>query len=241
MSATPQAPSLLNTRLITEIVCDHYQVRLADVLSSRRTHEIIRPRHVAMYLAQRLTLASLPQIGRKMGGRDHTTVLHAVRKVEQDRGTDAGLNADLEALEAEIRATAGVFEELGRTAPGERDPLALAQSILDDPRRLTGVAVEEVELLASAVLQCHAEVGAAQAERDRVTRLLRRRVGTGRTLLERVALSFAEASRRKAAAADREAQLVAHLDLAESYRELLIIAARAAPEDIHPQQEGQNP
>ncbi len=67
---------------IQRVVARQYNVSRADLLSSRRTANVVRPRQVAMYLAKILTLRSLPEIGRRFGGRDHTTVLHAVRKIE---------------------------------------------------------------------------------------------------------------------------------------------------------------
>ncbi len=67
---------------IQRIVARHYNVNRSDLLSSRRTANVVRPRQIAMYLAKTLTLRSLPEIGRRFGGRDHTTVLHAVRKIE---------------------------------------------------------------------------------------------------------------------------------------------------------------
>lgn len=67
---------------IQRLVANHYNVSRADILSSRRTATVVRPRQIAMYLAKSLTLRSLPEIGRRFGGRDHTTVLHAVRKIE---------------------------------------------------------------------------------------------------------------------------------------------------------------
>jgi chromosomal replication initiator protein len=76
-------------------VADHYNVRLQDLLSARRSREIARPRQVAMYLAKRLTPRSLPEIGRKFGGRDHTTVMHAIKRIEELRATDSELDADL--------------------------------------------------------------------------------------------------------------------------------------------------
>ena len=65
------------------------------MLSERRARNIARPRQVAMYLSKQFTARSLPEIGRKFGGRDHTTVMHAVRKVEDLRRTDSQLNDDL--------------------------------------------------------------------------------------------------------------------------------------------------
>ena len=69
-----------------------------DLLSSRRTANVVRPRQVAMYLAKTLTLRSLPEIGRRFGGRDHTTVLHAVRKIETLAGNDSALADEIETL-----------------------------------------------------------------------------------------------------------------------------------------------
>ena len=80
-------------------VARHYGIRPADMLSSRKQRAIARPRQVAMYLAKRLTSRSLPEIGRQFGGRDHTTVMHGVRRIEQLMGEDAGLADDVELLE----------------------------------------------------------------------------------------------------------------------------------------------
>jgi chromosomal replication initiation ATPase DnaA len=84
---------------IMKIVCLHFGVSRIDVLSDRRTADIVRPRQIAMYLAKRLTLRSLPEIGRRFGGRDHTTVLHAVRKTQSllDSG-HPGITADIAQL-----------------------------------------------------------------------------------------------------------------------------------------------
>lgn len=79
-------------------VADYYKVKLSDLLSARRARDIARPRQVAMYLAKRLTPRSLPEIGRKFGGRDHTTVMHAVKRIEELRTTDSELEADIDRL-----------------------------------------------------------------------------------------------------------------------------------------------
>jgi chromosomal replication initiator protein len=78
-------------------------VSRADLLSSRRTANVVRPRQVAMYLAKVLTLRSLPEIGRRFGGRDHTTVLHAVRKIENLAGTDSALAEEIEGLKRQLQ------------------------------------------------------------------------------------------------------------------------------------------
>ncbi|MBT6983497.1 MAG: chromosomal replication initiator protein DnaA, partial [Rhodospirillaceae bacterium] len=64
----------------------------------RRARAVARPRQVAMYLAKQLTTRSLPEIGRKFGGRDHTTVMHAVKRIEELRQTDAALAEDIDLL-----------------------------------------------------------------------------------------------------------------------------------------------
>jgi len=83
---------------IQRFVARHYNISKQDMLSSRRTRTVVRPRQVAMYLAKMLTPRSLPEIGRNFGGRDHTTVLHAVRTVENRLGTDQKLAQEVELL-----------------------------------------------------------------------------------------------------------------------------------------------
>lgn len=83
---------------IQRLVANHYNVSRADILSSRRTATVVRPRQIAMYLAKSLTLRSLPEIGRRFGGRDHTTVLHAVRKIEGMVTTDQELAGEIDHL-----------------------------------------------------------------------------------------------------------------------------------------------
>lgn len=81
---------------------DFYGMRLPDMTSERRARAVARPRQVAMYLAKRLTTRSLPEIGRKFGGRDHTTVLHAVRRIENLRSTDSTLDDEIVRLQRMI-------------------------------------------------------------------------------------------------------------------------------------------
>ncbi len=83
---------------IQKCVAEHYNIRLADMHSARRARAVARPRQVAMYLAKQLTPRSLPEIGRKFGGRDHTTVMHAVRRIDELRSTDPSFSEDVELL-----------------------------------------------------------------------------------------------------------------------------------------------
>jgi chromosomal replication initiator protein len=94
----PQDPKRVKIEDIQRVVARQYNVSRADLLSSRRTANVVRPRQIAMYLAKALTLRSLPEIGRRFGGRDHTTVLHAVRKIETLASNDSALAEEIELL-----------------------------------------------------------------------------------------------------------------------------------------------
>ncbi len=83
---------------IQKRVAEHYHMRLTDMSSARRARAVARPRQVAMYLAKQLTSRSLPEIGKRFGNRDHTTVMHAVSRVTELIGTDAGFAEDVELL-----------------------------------------------------------------------------------------------------------------------------------------------
>ena len=88
---------------IQKIVARHFNVSRNELLSNRRTRTIVRPRQVAMYLSKVLTPRSLPEIGRRFGGRDHTTVLHAVRKIESEFERDNTLSQEIELLKRLIQ------------------------------------------------------------------------------------------------------------------------------------------
>ena len=83
---------------IQKRVAEHYHLRLSEMSSARRARNVARPRQVAMYLAKQLTSRSLPEIGRKFGNRDHTTVMHACSRVAEIMGVDAGFAEDVELL-----------------------------------------------------------------------------------------------------------------------------------------------
>jgi len=79
-------------------VSDHYNIRLSDLIGPKRVRTFARPRQVAMYLCKQLTQRSLPEIGRRFGGRDHTTIMHGVKRIEELRGKDSQIAEDLELL-----------------------------------------------------------------------------------------------------------------------------------------------
>jgi chromosomal replication initiator protein len=91
-------PKRVKIEDIQKLVASRYNVSRSDILSERRTAAVVKPRQIAMYLSKILTLRSLPEIGRRFGGRDHTTVLHAVRKIEKCVGEDTVLNEEVELL-----------------------------------------------------------------------------------------------------------------------------------------------
>ncbi|ABD85580.1 chromosomal replication initiator protein DnaA [Rhodopseudomonas palustris] len=99
----PQEPKRIKIEDIQRVVARQYNVSRSDLLSSRRTANVVRPRQVAMYLAKTLTLRSLPEIGRRFGGRDHTTVLHAVRKIEGLVAKDTALSDEVELLKRQLQ------------------------------------------------------------------------------------------------------------------------------------------
>ncbi|MCU0769109.1 MAG: chromosomal replication initiator protein DnaA [Burkholderiaceae bacterium] len=88
---------------IQKTVADFYKIKVADMYSKKRPASIARPRQIAMYLAKELTQKSLPEIGELFGGRDHTTVLHAVRKIGTERGKNTELNQQLHVLEQTLK------------------------------------------------------------------------------------------------------------------------------------------
>src|ERR1700722_18023876 len=100
----PQEPKRIKIEDIQRVVARQYNVSRSDLLSSRRTANVVRPRQVAMYLAKTLTLRSLPEIGRRFGGRDHTSVLHAVRKTEALVTKDVSLSEEVESLKRQLQS-----------------------------------------------------------------------------------------------------------------------------------------
>lgn len=85
-------------------VSEHYNIRLSDMIGPKRVRNFARPRQVAMYLCKQLTSRSLPEIGRRFGGRDHTTVMHGVKRIEELRAQDAQIAEDLELLRRALEA-----------------------------------------------------------------------------------------------------------------------------------------
>jgi hypothetical protein len=102
----PPIPVNLPIRIvdIQKAVCRKFKVSRLDMISERRTKDIVLPRHVAMYLARKMTLHSIPEIGRRFGGRDHTTVLFAIAKIDRMKNSDLGLSCKMRDIRAELPA-----------------------------------------------------------------------------------------------------------------------------------------
>jgi chromosomal replication initiator protein len=97
---TPDKSEYPHVNRVQSVVADHFGVTVVDLKSARRTHNLILPRQIAMYLAKTLTLRSYPDIAQRFGKRDHTTVVHAVRKIERLIVADAVFAATIAALKA---------------------------------------------------------------------------------------------------------------------------------------------
>jgi chromosomal replication initiator protein len=97
-----EPPKRMTIETVQKIVADHFKLRIADLKSKRRQRAFAHPRQIAMFLARKLTSSSYPEIGEKFGGKDHTTVMHNVRKIEGTLDKDLDLKADVEALERQL-------------------------------------------------------------------------------------------------------------------------------------------
>jgi chromosomal replication initiator protein len=95
-------PKRIKVEDILRIVSRHFAVSKADILSDRRHRSVVRPRQVGMYLAKQLTSRSLPEIGRRFGNRDHTTVLHAIRKIDKEIVDNPHLKEEIEELKRQL-------------------------------------------------------------------------------------------------------------------------------------------
>ncbi len=97
-----EAPKRLTIESVQQVVADHFKLKISDLKSKRRHRALTMPRQVAMYLSRSLTKSSFPEIGEKFGGKDHTTVMHAVKKIERDRSQDMDLKVNLDSLERHL-------------------------------------------------------------------------------------------------------------------------------------------
>lgn len=139
--------------LITEVAASFYGVERTELLSQRRGAAAVRPRHVAMYLAKRMTPKTLGEIGTRIGGRDHTTVMYGVRKIETAMVADPDFAEEVTACEAAVIAATGLIPVVP-----ERSAAEIADVVLDGGRRIVEVSLDDLRTLAGAVRQSCAEL-----------------------------------------------------------------------------------
>jgi len=98
---------------IQSAVCRRFHIPLLEMRSARRSHDVARPRQIAMFLSKQLTPHSLPSIGQRFGGRDHTTVIHAVRRIKELCASDREIMQHVVELRAEFKRTAATRLAIG--------------------------------------------------------------------------------------------------------------------------------
>ncbi|MCK9514425.1 MAG: hypothetical protein M0R28_24770 [Pigmentiphaga sp.] len=142
----------LTVRSIAQVVGDYYGIGWNDLSSVRRTASIVRARQVVMFLCREHTTLSLPQIGRRLGGRDHTTVLHACRKIESLRAIDPEFRREYRDVESLVlEREAALARDLIVPEP-DIDPFEIASRIVAAPTSDWSVTIPELRALAHAVI-----------------------------------------------------------------------------------------
>lgn len=159
-------------RTITLEVARIRGVRFDDIMSERRFKQIVGPRQEAMYFAKKLTPASLPAIGRRMGGKDHTTVLHAIRRIEERIDTEAGYGDAIEAMGVAIRKRLPGEGKFDLVPAEDIDVAMLARRIAAAVAagKTVSVFADEVAALASKMIEVEdhlAQFGSTIAEMKR--------------------------------------------------------------------------
>ncbi|MBL8575096.1 MAG: hypothetical protein JNM13_15585 [Hyphomicrobiaceae bacterium] len=147
--------SPLTIRALGDVVCGYYDVRWIDVVSARRTANVTHARQMLYWLARRQTTHGYPAIGAVLGGRDHTTILHGDRRIEQLAAIDPAIAAECADLEALTAACARVLTRRAADVDAETvaQRLVLAASGTDlERRRAAATSTEDLVLLASAYL-----------------------------------------------------------------------------------------
>lgn len=140
-------------------------VTVKDLLAHRRTTEIVRPRQETMYLAKRLTGASLPQIGRRLGNRDHTTVLHSARITEKRMAADPAYAKEVRAIEALVRTKLSTPPPLDEVSMTTEEALATARHVVSSAGPLL-ILDHEVAALSATLLHMSDDLQAAQRRAD---------------------------------------------------------------------------
>jgi Bacterial dnaA protein helix-turn-helix len=138
--------------LINESVSEYFAVPVSDIKSFRRTRQVVAARHAACWLAKKMTGKSYPEIGRHLGGRDHTTVMHACASVEARRLEIPEAAAALTELEGIITAAAGAITQLNVEIPKDVDVKLVAARLISQPLTQFTLSIEELKAMAFAIL-----------------------------------------------------------------------------------------
>lgn len=144
------APSV---SLIIDACAEYYGVAEIDIRSGRRTARVAFPRHAAMWLARKLTPQSLPEIGRRFGGRDHTTVMNSVNKMDEAKLRQPETAKELAELETIIVAASSALDMLTFKHGPDQDAGTIAQRLVNEPLARMQVSIDEIRTLALAVIR----------------------------------------------------------------------------------------
>ncbi len=142
----------VTVNLIVDFVADRRDVPVQEILSNRRNAQSTAARHEACFLAQRLTPHSLPDIGRFLGGRDHTTVRYAINKIANKVLADPVYAQQIAAMSDGIKHSASRFDRVGLSPPDNIDPVAAARKVMASGHMSMTVSADEVRAMAMAVL-----------------------------------------------------------------------------------------
>lgn len=142
----------LTMKAVGKIVSDYYGVRWDDIVSQRRTADVMLPRQVAMWMARQHTRLSLPEIGRRMGGRDHTTVLYGVKKIAVKRRENPNIDQELDEIEFLISVERATYAKMGLQPSPDLDPVEIADRVFTAPNGEFSVSLPEIRTLAQAIL-----------------------------------------------------------------------------------------
>jgi hypothetical protein len=143
---------------IVEAVCAHYELRREELLGRRNAIEIVRARHVAMWLARRATDLTLAEIGSRLGGQVHGSVIYGCRRIDEAIGTDDELRHDLEIITACLRAV-GSADAIDVRLCVDADPLRLALLICTNARAVYGVSLDDIRSLARCLVGMAIDAG----------------------------------------------------------------------------------
>jgi len=144
--------SNLTVRSIAKVVSAYYHVSWNELASPRRTSSIVRARQVLIFLAREHTTLSLPQIGRRVGGRDHTTVLHSCRKIAHLRDTDPEMRQELREIEEAVYEQEATSAHYQLAPEPDTDPFEIADRIMEVPSGEWRLTASEITALAEAVI-----------------------------------------------------------------------------------------